>query len=81
MPDDSALTPASTDAVNRATRASYSEVTGITQTARNLGASLGLAVLGTILVARNAVNVSRALDQLPETGRVEQVAAAGASVG
>jgi len=55
------LTPASTDAVNRATRASYSEVTGITQTARNLGASLGLAVLGTILVARNTANVRGAL--------------------
>ena len=34
------------DAVNRAPSSSYSEVTGITQTARNFGASLGLAVLG-----------------------------------
>ena len=32
---------------------SYSEVTGITQTARNFGASLGLAVLGTVLVHRD----------------------------
>jgi EmrB/QacA subfamily drug resistance transporter len=55
------LTPASTDAVNRAARASYSEVTGITQTARNLGASLGLAVLGTILVSRNTTNITGAL--------------------
>jgi MFS family permease len=55
------LTPASTDAVNRAARASYSEVTGITQTARNLGASLGLAVLGTILVNRNTTNIASAL--------------------
>jgi hypothetical protein len=55
------LTPASTDAVNRAARASYSEVTGITQTARNLGASLGLAVLGTILVSRNTTNIASAL--------------------
>ena len=55
------LTPASTDAVNRAPRASYGEVTGITQTARNLGASLGLAILGTILVSRNATNISSAL--------------------
>ena len=45
------LTPASTDAVNRASRLSYGEATGITQTVRNYSASLGLAVLGTISVA------------------------------
>jgi EmrB/QacA subfamily drug resistance transporter len=55
------LTPASTDAVNRASSARYSEVTGITQTARNIGASVGLAVLGTILVSRDTVNVAGAL--------------------
>lgn len=55
------LTPASTDAVNRAPRTSYSEVTGITQTARNFGASLGLAVLGTILIHQNGTNVTNAL--------------------
>lgn len=43
------LGPASTDAVNRAIDASYGEVTGITQTIRNYGAALGLAVLGTVL--------------------------------
>jgi EmrB/QacA subfamily drug resistance transporter len=45
------LTPASTDAVNRASRLSYGEATGITQTVRNYSASLGIAVLGTILVS------------------------------
>ena len=35
------LTPASTDAVNRASRLSYGEATGITQTVRNYSASLG----------------------------------------
>jgi EmrB/QacA subfamily drug resistance transporter len=44
------LTPASTDAVSRAARLSYGEATGITQTVRNYAASLGLALLGTILV-------------------------------
>jgi EmrB/QacA subfamily drug resistance transporter len=44
------LTPASTDAVNRASRLSYGEATGITQTVRNFAASLGLAILGTTLV-------------------------------
>ena len=37
------LGPASTDAVNRASRLSYGEATGITQTVRNYAASLGLA--------------------------------------
>ncbi len=55
------LGPASTDAVNRAPSTSYSEVTGITQTSRNFGASLGLAVLGAILISRNTTNVSNAL--------------------
>jgi EmrB/QacA subfamily drug resistance transporter len=55
------LGTASTDAVNRAPSTSYSEVTGITQTARNFGASLGLAVLGAILISRNDKNVASAL--------------------
>jgi len=55
------VTPASTDAVNRAPATSYSEVTGITQTARNFGASLGLAVLGAILVTQDNTNVTGAL--------------------
>jgi EmrB/QacA subfamily drug resistance transporter len=46
------LGPASTDAVNRASRLSYGEATGITQTVRNYAASLGLAILGTILVTQ-----------------------------
>ena len=55
------LGTASTDAVNRAPSASYSEVTGITQTARNFGASLGLAVLGAILVSESQTNIADAL--------------------
>ena len=46
------LGPANTDAVNRASRLSYGEATGITQTVRNYAASLGLAILGTILVSQ-----------------------------
>jgi EmrB/QacA subfamily drug resistance transporter len=52
---------ASTDAVNRAPSSSYSEVTGITQTARNFGASLGIAVLGAILITQDQTNVTNAL--------------------
>lgn len=44
------LAPASTDAVNRAIGASYGEVMGITQTIRNFSASVGMAVLGTVLI-------------------------------
>jgi len=46
------LGPASTDAVNRASRLTYGEATGITQTVRNYAASLGFAILGTILVSQ-----------------------------
>jgi EmrB/QacA subfamily drug resistance transporter len=46
------LGPASTDAVNRASRLSYGEATGITQTVRNYAASLGIAILGTIQVSQ-----------------------------
>ena len=55
------LGPASTDAVNQAPRTSYGEVTGITQTARNFGASLGLALLGTVLVLANRSNIESSL--------------------
>jgi EmrB/QacA subfamily drug resistance transporter len=46
------LGQANTDAINRASRFSYGEATGITQTVRNYGASLGFAILGTLLISR-----------------------------
>jgi EmrB/QacA subfamily drug resistance transporter len=55
------LTPASTDAVNRASRLSYGEATGITQTVRNYAASLGLAILGTVLVDQLRSHVTSSL--------------------
>ncbi len=55
------LGPVSTDALNRAPGTSYGEVTGITQTARNLGASLGLAILGTIMIAQNRLHIEDSL--------------------
>jgi EmrB/QacA subfamily drug resistance transporter len=55
------LTPASTDAVNRASRLAYGEATGITQTIRNYAASLGLAILGTILVTELRSRVTGSL--------------------
>ena len=69
------LGPVSTDAVNRAPRTSYGEVTGITQTARNFGASVGLAVLGTILILQNESHVKSSLEAagLP-AARAEHVA-------
>ena len=71
------LTPASTDAVNRASRLSYGEATGITQTVRNYAASLGLAVLGTVLVTqvRNNVTASLVAQGMPHA----QAAATAAS--
>ena len=55
------LGPASTDAVNRASRLSYGEATGITQTVRNYAASLGLAILGTVLVSQTRSHVTSSL--------------------
>jgi MFS family permease len=55
------LGPASTDAVNRASRLSYGEATGITQTVRNYSASLGLAILGTVLVNRTHARLAGSL--------------------
>ena len=65
------LGPASTDAVNRASRLSYGEATGITQTVRNYAASLGLAILGTILVTemRNHLTTSLIALGVPRAAR------------
>jgi EmrB/QacA subfamily drug resistance transporter len=51
------LSPANTDALNRVPRERYGEATGITQTVRNFGSSLGLAVLGSILIFENRSNL------------------------
>lgn len=70
------LTPASTDAVNRASRLSYGEATGITQTVRNYAASLGLAVLGTVLVTelRSRLTDSLVAQGLPHAQAVSEAA-------
>jgi EmrB/QacA subfamily drug resistance transporter len=74
---------ASTDAVNRAPATRYSEVTGITQTARNFGASLGLAVLGAILISENKTNVTNALTNagVPRTAAQRVASSFGGSAG
>ena len=58
------LGPANTDAINRAPDTSYGEATGITQTVRNYGSSLGMAVLGTILITLNRSNIESSLGGL-----------------
>jgi EmrB/QacA subfamily drug resistance transporter len=67
---------ASTDAVNRASQLSYGEATGITQTVRNYTASLGLAILGTVLVSdlRSKLTASLLAKGLPH-GRAASEAA------
>jgi EmrB/QacA subfamily drug resistance transporter len=55
------LGQANTDAVNRAGRLSYGEATGITQTVRNYGASLGFAILGTVLINEFRSNITASL--------------------
>lgn len=65
---------ASTDAINRVPSLSYGEATGITQTVRNYAASLGLAILGTVMVSRVRSEVTSSLtDQgLPHAQAVRQ---------
>ncbi len=77
------LGPASTDAVNRASRLSYGEATGITQTVRNYAASLGLAVLGTILVSqfRSRVTASLVAKGLSHTRALAEATAISQSQG
>jgi EmrB/QacA subfamily drug resistance transporter len=55
------LSPANTDALNRVPKSRYGEATGITQTVRNFGASLGLAVLGSVLILENKSNLEASL--------------------
>jgi EmrB/QacA subfamily drug resistance transporter len=58
------LGPASTDALNRAPATSYGEATGILQTLRNFGSSLGLALLGTVLILQNKSNIEASLGDI-----------------
>jgi predicted MFS family arabinose efflux permease len=58
------LTPVTTDAVNRAPSGSFGEVTGVTQTVRYFAASVGLAVLGSVLINRTRANARASLAQL-----------------
>jgi EmrB/QacA subfamily drug resistance transporter len=55
------LSPANTDALNRVARSRYGEATGITQTVRNFGSSLGLAILGSLLITWNKSNLESSL--------------------
>jgi EmrB/QacA subfamily drug resistance transporter len=78
------LGPVSTDALNRASRATYGSVTGVTQTIRNFGGSLGLAVLGSILITENVSRVEKTLGRVGvPKGRADSIAHAisGASRG
>jgi hypothetical protein len=58
------LSPVNTDAVSRAGRLSYGEATGITQTVRNFGASIGLATLGTVLITQFTNRLTTSLEGL-----------------
>ncbi len=59
----------------RAPGAGYGEVTGITQTVRNLGASVGLAVMGPMFTSGNVDRVSTTLvDKGVPTAQAESIA-------
>jgi EmrB/QacA subfamily drug resistance transporter len=76
------LSPANTDALNRVPRSRYGEATGITQTVRNFGSSLGLAVLGTVLILHNKSNLESTLgEQGIPTEEADRIAAALSEAG
>jgi predicted MFS family arabinose efflux permease len=75
------LGPANTDAVNRAGSLSYGEATGITQTIRNFGASLGLAALGTILLFNFRSHLTASLRAMGDPHAAADAAAAAQSRG
>ena len=55
---------ASTDAVNRAIGASYGEVSAITQTMKNFGGSVGIAVLTTLVTTQLSTNLTTSITGL-----------------
>ncbi len=75
------LGPVSTDALNRASSAAYGAVTGVTQTVRNFGGSLGLAVLGSILITENVSRVTRTLGAMGVPAAKAEAIAHAASAG
>ncbi|MDZ7734363.1 MAG: MFS transporter [Acidimicrobiia bacterium] len=56
------LGPSNTDAVNRAGPGAFGEGTGVTQTVRNFGSALGLAVLGTLLITGSTARIESTLE-------------------
>ncbi|HET7445720.1 MAG TPA: MFS transporter [Solirubrobacterales bacterium] len=79
------LSPANTDALNRVAKDRYGEATGITQTVRNFGSSLGLAILGTILISENRSHLESTLGAkgVPQsvTSEIADTISTGASAG
>lgn len=66
-----------TDAVNQVPPENFGEATGITQTARNYGASIGIAILGTVLSNQFRSNIETSLSTLGiSTAQADSLAAA-----
>jgi len=66
-----------TDAVNQVPPENFGEATGITQTARNYGASIGIAILGTVLSNQFRSNIETSLSTLGiSTSQADSLAAA-----
>ncbi len=76
------LGPVSTDALNRASRTAYGAVTGLTQTIRNFGGSLGMAVLGSLLITETTSRVVTTLGHFGvPSGAAHQIAHAISGAG
>ncbi len=80
------LSPANTDALNRVPASRYGEATGITQTVRTFGSSIGLAVLGSVLTLQNTKHLEASAEAAgapAEVGKdvANSIAHASASAG
>lgn len=73
------LSAASTDAVNRAIGSSYGEVTAISQTMRNFGGAVGIAVLSSIVTTHLTTTLTRSFVALGATPATAQAAVDGIS--
>lgn len=70
------LSASSTDAVNRSIGALYGEVTAISQTMRNLGGALGIAVLTTVVTHVLTDRLTRSFTRLGATAADARAAVA-----
>lgn len=75
------FTAAATDVANKAPNQSYGEATGISQTAKNFGGALGLAVLAAVVSTHLTANITTSFTAMGATTAQAQAVAADINSG